>query len=125
MKCSQKKINLSFFEDFFESLSPADYAKMLVNTKNLNENKEIVVEIEDRILDLNNRIKKNEWNRKKNADKTSKIIEEILNHNKNAQKNFPLASKVDKGKTEPKVNKGKSESKVDKGKSEPKVDRRK
>ena len=62
---------------------------------------------------------------KKNADETSKIIEEILNHNKNAQKNFPLASKVDKGKTEPKVNKGKSESKVDKGKSESKVDRRK
>ena len=62
---------------------------------------------------------------KRNADETSKIIEEILNYNKNTQKNFPLASKVGKGKSEPKVNKRKSESKVDKGKSEPKVDRRK
>ena len=62
---------------------------------------------------------------KRNADETSKIIEEILNYNKNTQKNFLLASKVGKGKSEPKVNKRKSESKVDKGKSEPKVDRRK
>ena len=44
-----EKINSSLFEDFFESSSPADYAKMLINTKNLNENKEIAVEIEDRI----------------------------------------------------------------------------
>ena len=62
---------------------------------------------------------------KRNADESSKIIEEILNYNKNTQKDFPLASKVGKGKSEPKVNKRKSESKVDKGKSEPKVDRRK
>ena len=62
---------------------------------------------------------------KRNADETSKIIEEILNYNKNTQKIFLLASKVGKGKSEPKVNKRKSESKVDKGKSEPKVDRRK
>ena len=32
-----EKINLSLFEDFFESSSTADYAKMLINTKNLNE----------------------------------------------------------------------------------------
>ena len=44
-----EKINSSLFEDFFESSSPADYAKMLINNKNLNENKEIAVEIEDRI----------------------------------------------------------------------------
>ena len=44
-----EKINSSLFEAFFESSSPADYAKMLINTKNLNENKEIAVEIEDRI----------------------------------------------------------------------------
>ena len=49
-------------------------------------------------------------------DETLKIIEKIVNYNKNAQKNFPLASKV---------NKRKSELKVDQGKSEPKVDRRK
>ena len=29
---------------------------------------------------------------KKNSDDTIKIIEEILHYNKNAQKNFPLAS---------------------------------
>ena len=40
--------------------------------------------------------------KKKNADETLKIIEEILDYNRNAQKNFPLASKVDKGKSEPK-----------------------
>ena len=45
----EEKIDLSLFEEFFESSSPADYAKMLINTKNLNENKEIAVEIEDRI----------------------------------------------------------------------------
>ena len=49
IKLMEEKINLSLFEEFFESSSPADYAKMLINTKNLNENKEIAVEIEDRI----------------------------------------------------------------------------
>ena len=38
----------------------------------------------------------------KNAHDTLKIIEEILDYNKNAQKNFLLASNVDKGKSEPK-----------------------
>ena len=42
--------------------------------------------------------KKNERNRKKNknADETLEIIEKILDYNKNAQKYFQLASKVDK-----------------------------
>ena len=35
----------------------------------------------------------------KNADKTLKIIEEILDYNKNSQNFFLLASKVDKGKS--------------------------
>ena len=52
-----EKINLSLFEDFFESSSPADYAKMLINTSS-DENKEIVVEIEDRMSHLKERIKK-------------------------------------------------------------------
>ena len=42
--------------------------------------------------------KKNE-----NADETLKIIEKILDYNKNAQKIFQLASKVDKRKSEPKT----------------------
>ena len=36
-----------------------------------------------------------------NAHETLKIIEKILDYNKNAQKFFQLASKVDKGKSEP------------------------
>ena len=53
----QKK--LSLFEDVFESSSPAHFVKELINTKNLNENKEIVAEIEDKISDLKDN-KKNE-----------------------------------------------------------------
>ena len=52
-----EKIDLGLLEDFFGSSSPADYAERLINTKNLNENKEIVAEREDRISDLKDRIK--------------------------------------------------------------------
>ena len=52
-----EKINLSLFEEFFESSSPADYAKMLIKTSP-DENKKIVEEIKDRILDLKGRLKK-------------------------------------------------------------------
>ena len=45
------------FEDFFESLSPTNYAKTVINTKNPNENKEIVAEIKGRISNLKGRIK--------------------------------------------------------------------
>ena len=58
LKSMSEKINLSLFEEFFESSSPADYAKMLINTSP-DENKDIVAEIEDRISDLKER-KKNE-----------------------------------------------------------------
>ena len=37
----------------------------------------------------------------KNADETLNIILKILSYNKDAQKKFLLASKVDKGKSEP------------------------
>ena len=50
-----EKINLSLFEDFFESL-PADYAKMLINTSP-DKNKEIVEVTKYRISDLKGRIK--------------------------------------------------------------------
>ena len=53
-------------KSFFEASSPADYAKMLINTKNADENKENVKEIENRILDLEDRIKEmNEKEKKK------------------------------------------------------------
>ena len=65
-----EKINLSLFEDFFESSSPADYAKTLINTKNPDENKENVAEIKDRISDLKDRIKEmsEKEKKKKSAD---------------------------------------------------------
>ena len=44
-------------EDYFESSSPADYAKELIITKKPDENKEFVAEINDRISDLKKRIK--------------------------------------------------------------------
>ena len=58
IKSMEEKINLSLFEEFFESSSPANYAKMLINTKNLDKKKEFVKEIKDRISDLKERIKK-------------------------------------------------------------------
>ena len=45
------------FEYFFESSSPVDYVKKLINTKNPDENKKIVAEIKIRISDLKDRIK--------------------------------------------------------------------
>ena len=97
-----EKINLSLFEDFFESSSPADYAKMLIKTKNLDKNKEIVAEIKDRISDLKQRIKEMSETEKKNADETLQIIKKILNYSKNVQNIFQFASKFDKGKSGPK-----------------------
>ena len=94
-----EKINSSLFEDFFESSSPADYAKMLINTKKPDENKKFVAVIKDRISNVKDRIKKmSETEKKKYADETLNIIKKILNYNKDAQKNFLLGSKVDKGK---------------------------
>ena len=46
-----------------ESSSPADYSKKLINTKKADGNKENVKDIEDRISDLKDRIKK--WVKKK------------------------------------------------------------
>ena len=57
IKLMEEKINLSLLEDFFESSSPADYAEMLINIKNVDENKEIVAQIKDKISDLKDRIK--------------------------------------------------------------------
>ena len=45
-------------------------------------------------------------------DETLKIIEKIVNYNKNAQKNFSLASKVDKRKSELKVDQGNQNQKL-------------
>ena len=57
IKLMEEYINLSLFENFFESSSPTDYVKKLINTSQ-DENKKIVEEIKDGISDLKERIKK-------------------------------------------------------------------
>ena len=71
IKPMEEKINLSLFKEFLE-LSPVDYAKELINTKNTDGNKWIVEEIEYRTLDLENEIKRMREKEKKeeNADET-------------------------------------------------------
>ena len=64
-----ENISLSLFEYFFESSSPADYAKELINVKDPNENKEIVAEIKSRILDLKDRIKETSKTKKSRKKK--------------------------------------------------------
>ena len=52
IKSLEEKIYLILSENIFESSSPADYAKKLINTENANENKEAVAKREDRRLGL-------------------------------------------------------------------------
>ena len=75
---------------------------MLINTSP-DEKKKFVEEIKNRISDLKDRIKKMSETEKKNADETLEIIKKILDYNKDVQKKFQLASKVDKEKSEPKT----------------------
>ena len=105
IKSMEEKINLSLFEEFFELSSPANYAKMLINTQNRDENKKKLEEIENRISDLKDRIERisEKGKKDKNADETLQIITKILDFNKDAQNFFYRASKVDKGKSEPKI----------------------
>ena len=63
IKSMSEKINLSLFEDFFWSSSPADHAEGLLNIKNSDKNKEIVGKIEDRISNLKDNKKK--WGKQK------------------------------------------------------------
>ena len=56
----EEKINLGLFEDFFELSLSADYAKMLINTENLDKNKEFLAAIKDRISDFKRQNKRNE-----------------------------------------------------------------
>ena len=78
---------------------------MLINTKNADENKENVKETENRILDLEDRIKEmnEKENKNKNVKETLEIITKILDYNKNAQNFFHRSSKVDKSKSKPKI----------------------
>ena len=78
IKSMEKKINLSLFEDFFGFASPADYAKELINIKNVDKSKGIVEEIEDRISDLENRIKEINEKEKKTLRRHYRLLEKFL-----------------------------------------------
>ena len=69
---------------------------MLINTKNADENKQNVKEIEYRISDLKDNKMSEKEKIYKNVDETLEIIKKILDYNKEVQKNFYGASKVDK-----------------------------
>ena len=81
IRSMEENINLSLFKDFFEFLSPADYAKELINIKNQDENKKIVKEIKDRISDLKDRIERmsDKEKKDKNTNETLEIIKKIIN----------------------------------------------
>ena len=100
IKFIEEKINLSLLKDAFGLSSPANYAKMAINTSP-DENKNC-----SRDKRQNIRFKRQNKNmsetEKKNADETLNIIQKILDYNKDAQKHFQLASKVDKEKSKPK-----------------------
>ena len=70
---------------------------MFINT-NPDGNKEIVEEIKGRMSDLKDKIKvmSEKEKEKKNAHETLKILEKVLNYNKNIQKFFQSASNADK-----------------------------
>ena len=92
IKSMKEKINLSLSEEFFE-YSPTDYAKILINIKNQDENRKTVEEIKIRFKRQNKRNKRKR-KKDKNVNETLEIIEKILNYNKDAQKFFYGVSKV-------------------------------
>ena len=98
------------FNEFFD-LSPVDYVKYLINLKNTEEKKRICNWGKKQNISFKRQNKKNEQKRKKNksANETLKIIKEILDYNKNAQRFFPVLSEVDKEKSEPKTEESNAE----------------
>ena len=77
---------------------------MLINTKDLGKNEEFYRRNEKQNIRFKRQNKKkSEWKRKKNVEETLKIMEKILDYNKNAQIFFHCASKIDKGKSEPEI----------------------
>ena len=101
IKLMEEKINLGLLDNFFGFSSSADYANILINIENPDENKGVVAEAKDTISDLKDRIKEMSETEKnyKNGNEALEIIEKILEYSKDAQKNF--VSKVDKGKSKP------------------------
>ena len=86
---------------------PSDYGKLVINTKNWDENKKATEEIEDKISGFEGKIKRMSEKEKKdkNVDETLEIIRKILDYNTKSQNLFHCASKVDKKKSKPKIEK--------------------
>ena len=93
-----EKINLSLLEDFFESSSQVDYAKTFINTKNPDKNKESVVEIKDRLSDLNDKIKKTSEKEKeiKMLMRHQRLLKKFLSTIKMLKKVFCFHKKLTK-----------------------------
>ena len=64
IKSVEEKINLSLFEDFFGFLSPADYAKELLNTSP-DKNKKNCSRVKRHNIRFKRQNRTNEWQRKK------------------------------------------------------------
>ena len=81
---------------FFGFASPADYAKELINIKNVDKSKRIVEEIADRIKEINEK-------EKKTLRRHYRLLEKFLIIIKMLKVFIHRASKVDKRKSEPKI----------------------
>ena len=82
-----KGINYELFKDYFYSSVPSTLAKKLYETKDKKENNELVNVIKSGIIDLKDEIEKMSEDEKKieKPDKILKIVEEILEFNKQNQ----------------------------------------
>ena len=90
-----EKINLSLFEDFSESQSPAIYAKMLINTENPDKNREFVAEIKDRISNLKDRIREmGEKEKKKMLMRHQRLLKKFMITIKMLKRFFSLHQKL-------------------------------
>ena len=104
IKSMVEKINLSLFEEFFEHSSPADYAKMLIDTKNADENNKNVKDIENRISHLKDKkvIKKKKM---KMRMKHQRLLKKLLIMIKMLKILFIVPQKLIKRKSKPKAKK--------------------
>ena len=96
-----KNINLSLFNEFFEFIT-SWLCKVSYEFKKYRRKQRICNWGKKRASALKENKKMSE-KEKKSANETLKIIKEILDCNKNAQKFFLVASEVDKQKWEPKT----------------------
>ena len=81
------------FKDYFYCSVSSTFTKKLYETKSKKENNELVNVIKSGLIDLKNKIKETSEDEKKNIkkpDKIFKIVEEILEFNKQKQSELGL-----------------------------------